>query len=33
MRIHGAAIGRIFTSQDAFLDAEELYELGAAIQG
>lgn len=32
MKIHKAAIGRIFTAADAFLDAEELLAIGAELE-
>ncbi len=32
MKIHKAAIGRIFTASDAFLDAEELLAIGEALE-
>jgi predicted dinucleotide-binding enzyme len=31
MKIHKAAIGRLFASNDAFLDAEEIYEIGRGL--
>jgi hypothetical protein len=32
MKIHKAAIGRIFAANDAFLDAEELLAIGEELE-
>ena len=33
MKIHKAAIGRIFSAPDAFLDAEALLAIGESLEG